>query len=79
MATESGKVTTLRGYLAERVGQVAATDDPEATLRLLVEVRDLADNLAGECVRAARAQGYTWEHVGSLVGVTKQAAQQRWG
>lgn len=79
MATESDKMTALRGYLAERVGQVAATDDAEATLRLLVEVRDLADNLAGESVRAARAQGYTWEHVGGLVGVSKQAAQQRWG
>lgn len=29
-------------------------------------------------VRAARAAGVTWTDIGELMGVTRQAAQQRW-
>lgn len=40
--------------------------------RYLFEVEDKA-------VRAARAQGRTWEEIGEAVGTTRQAAWQRFG
>jgi hypothetical protein len=50
---------------------------------------DLLDTLAGykaqvqdairESVVRARSEGMTWEQIGHSLGVTKQAAQQRYG
>jgi hypothetical protein len=54
------------------------TDEVEA----LVAVRLLRSLLHDECdVRAfnARAKGLTWEQLGRSLGMTKQAAQQRFG
>lgn len=48
-------------------------------------VRDLADQLADvqaqlwDAVREARNAGASWSDVGSALGVSKQAAQQRYG
>jgi hypothetical protein len=35
--------------------------------------------MADEAVAQLRAEGRTWEQVGAVLGVTKQAAQKRWG
>jgi hypothetical protein len=52
------------------------------------DVEGLADllSLAGELdratdatVRGLRASGYSWGEISSRLGVTRQAAQQRWG
>ena len=44
------------------------------------------DGLAGEidtatveAVRGPRACGYSWAEIGSRLGITRPAAQQRWG
>src|SRR5258708_30971800 len=37
----------------------------------------LGDNLVGHFVDAARAAGLPWSQIGTALGVTKQAAQQR--
>jgi ATP-dependent Clp protease ATP-binding subunit ClpC len=40
-------------------------------------VRDLADQLLDRYVAAARGHGRSWSEIGAVLGVTKQAAQQR--
>lgn len=40
-------------------------------------LREGAEDLEREVVEAARAAGMTWAEIGSVYGLTKQGAQQR--
>jgi hypothetical protein len=37
------------------------------------------DTAIAEAVKGLRAFGYSWAGIGSRLGITRQAAQQRWG
>lgn len=37
------------------------------------------DTAIAEAVKDLRARGYSWAEIGSRLGITRQAAQQRWG
>ena len=52
----------------DRLGAAAATAN---------ELRGLSDALLDRYVQAARADGSSWTEIGAALGVTKQAAQQR--
>jgi hypothetical protein len=73
-------VETVEGLLGE-VGARARSDDAldrlGAALGLAAELRDLGDELIDRCVAAAREQGRSWSEIGAIMGVSKQAAQQR--
>ena len=63
----------LRAY-ARRV----AHGDIEA-LTLMTDLADEIDSAISQAVKGLRAVGYSWAEIGSRLGVTRQAAQQRWG
>jgi hypothetical protein len=63
----------LRAY-ARRV----ATGDVEA-LTLMTDLAAEIDSAIGQAVTGLRGYGYSWAEIGSRLGVTRQAAQQRWG
>src|SRR3954470_1163441 len=67
--------------LAQDVVARAASDEPLMRLSAAVltaeDVRDRADELLDRFVEAARAAGHSWTEIGGVLGVTKQAAQQR--
>ena len=63
----------LRAY-SRRVGD----GDVEA-LVLMVGLAYETDAAIGEAVKGLRARGYSWAEIGSRLGITRQAAQQRWG
>ena len=63
----------LRAY-ARRV----ADGDVEA-LTLMTDLADEIDTAIGQAVTGLRAFGYSWAEIGSRLGITRQAAQQRWG
>ena len=63
----------LRAY-ARRV----ATGDVEA-LTLMTDLADEIDSAVGQAVQGLRGFGYSWAEIGSRLGITRQAAQQRWG
>ncbi len=63
----------LRAY-ARRV----ATGDVEA-LTLMTDLADEIDAAVSQAVTGLRAFGYSWAEIGSRLGITRQAAQQRWG
>jgi hypothetical protein len=55
---------------------VALGDSP-TSLRLLRDLRDDADEWLVQMVRDTVERGHTWAEVGALLGVTKQAAHER--
>ena len=63
----------LRAY-ARRV----ADGDVEA-LTLMTDLADEIDTAISQAVSGLRSFGYSWAEIGSRLGVTRQAAQQRWG
>ena len=63
----------LRAY-ARRIAQ----GDVEA-LTLLVNLGTDVENAIRDAVIGLRTHGYSWAEIGSRLGVTRQAAQQRWG
>jgi hypothetical protein len=55
--------------------------DTEA-LRTIAELTDQRDHLDGEltnAVRSARATNRSWSEIGAMLGVSKQAAQRKYG
>lgn len=63
----------LRAY-ARRV----ADGDVEA-LTLMLGLSTELDTAIGQAVTGLRVYGYSWADIGSRLGITRQAAQQRWG
>jgi len=63
----------VRAY-ARRVasGDVAALAD-------LVALAAIINDATGDAVTGLREFGYTWIEIADQLGVSKQAAQQRWG
>ena len=63
----------LRAY-SRRV----ADGDVEA-LSLMTGLAGELDAAVAEAVQGLRARGYSWAEIGTRLGITRQAAQQRWG
>jgi hypothetical protein len=63
----------LRAY-ARRV----ADGDVEALIAMTGLAAEI-DTAIGQAVTGLRAFGYSWAEIGSRLGITRQAAQQRWG
>jgi hypothetical protein len=63
----------LRAY-SRRVGN----GDVEA-LALMLGLAEEIEAAIGEAVKGLRTCGYSWAEIGSRLGVSRQAAQQRWG
>jgi len=55
-----------------------ATGDIEA-LTLMTGLAEDIDTALQHAVNGLRAHGYSWAEIGSRLGITRQAAQQRWG
>ena len=45
----------------------------------MVGLAEEIDAAIAEAVKGLRERGYSWGEIGSRLGVTRQAAQQRWG
>ena len=63
----------LRAY-ARRV----ATGDVEA-LTLMLGLSAEIDTAISQAVTGLREFGYSWAEIGARLGISRQAAQQRWG
>ncbi|MEX5636616.1 hypothetical protein [Parafrankia sp. FMc2] len=62
--------------LLDRVGELVDAR-PLAALVLLRQATGRADRLAHQAAGVARAGGTTWEDIGRALGVSRQAAQER--
>ena len=58
------------------------SEDPDASLALVLASRVAAEQtskLLQDAIAGARGAGHSWESIGRLLGVSRQAAQQRFG
>jgi hypothetical protein len=84
--TDPPSIPALSALLAEQVSVLTAAAGSPLTplpyLDLVRRARDV-DVLAGQvlklCVQQSRDAGHTWQEIGDLLGVTRQAAFQRFG
>ena len=56
-----------------------ADTDPLRHIAELAHQRDQVDSELAESVRAARAAHRSWSEIGAMLGVSKQAAQRKYG
>ena len=59
-------------------GRRVADGDVEGLVDLLSVAGEL-DRATDTAVRGLRESGYSWGEIAARLGVTRQAAQQRWG
>ena len=62
---------------APDVAEQATSQDPAVGLRAVAALRRLAEQLEALQVRNARAQGWSWDAIGALLGVSKQAVHKK--
>jgi hypothetical protein len=60
-------------------GMTAAVDstDPAEGLRAVASLRRLVEQLELLHVRRARGQGWSWQEIATVLGVTRQAVHQK--
>jgi hypothetical protein len=84
--TDSPSLIAVSAQLASQAAALAGVLSdpltPPAYLDMVRRSRDV-DDLAGQvlklCVQQSRDAGHTWQEIGDLLGVTRQAAFQRFG
>jgi hypothetical protein len=57
--------------------QAAADRDPRVGLRAVAALRRLVERLEALQVDSARARGWSWEEIGSALGVSRQAVHKK--
>ncbi|HET6732170.1 DUF3887 domain-containing protein [Mycobacterium sp.] len=81
----SGSFTMTGQQLHRQLGQILAAPvlnseiEPLDLVRAAHEIRDGAEALMASAVRQAREAGRTWQEIGEVLGVSRQAAFQRYG
>lgn len=68
-----------RNLLAYNLRAAADEMRDPADLDAYLKLQPDIDNVAITAVRSFRRRGFSWSEIGAGVGMTRQAAQQRWG
>ena len=75
---ENDEYAAFLGRVLRAYARRVAAGDVEALTLMLGLSADL-DNAIGQAVTGLRGFGYSWAEIGNRLGITRQAAQQRWG
>ena len=79
--TRARRAAALEAW-ADRVAPSDLVEADTAVLRAIAELtqqRDDIDKRLAEAVSSARAQQRTWGEIGTMLGVSKQAAHRKYG
>jgi hypothetical protein len=74
--TPLGQLLTVARADTRRAETPAAALD---ALAAVLELETFLERTTDDLALAARRDGATWEQIGSALGTSRQAAQQRWG
>lgn len=55
------------------------SQDPATSLRAVLALRRLAEQVEANAVAAARRQGWSWQEIGAALGVTRQSVHAKYG
>jgi predicted transcriptional regulator len=61
-----------------QVASAASSRDPAVGLKAVRSLRALVDRLEALQVENARDEGWTWEQIAQLLGVTRQAVHKKY-
>ena len=75
---ENGEYAAFARRVLRAYARRVADGDVEALAVMLGLAAEIDDAIA-QAVTGLRASGYSWAEIGSRLGITRQAAQQRWG
>jgi DNA-directed RNA polymerase specialized sigma24 family protein len=62
-----------------QLAQEAGSADPAVGLRAVAALRELAERLEAGHVAKAREQGWSWQEIASVIGVSRQAVHKKYG
>ena len=77
-AVENGEYAAFAHRILTAYAHRIASGDLES-LPLLTALATDIDTAIGQAVTGLHAFGYSWADIAARLGVTRQAAQQRWG
>jgi hypothetical protein len=55
------------------------SEDPAMGLRAVLALRRLAEQVEANQVAAARRQGWSWQQIGDVLGITRQSVHAKYG
>jgi hypothetical protein len=55
------------------------SEDPAIGLRAVLALRRLAEQVEANQVAAARRQGWSWQQIGDVLGITRQSVHAKYG
>jgi hypothetical protein len=75
---ENGEYAAFARRILRAYARRVAEGDVEALI-MMTGLADEIDTAISQAVKGLREFGYSWAEIGARLGVTRQAAQQRWG
>src|SRR5690242_3495638 len=75
---ENDEYAAFLGRVLAAYARRVAAGDVEA-LTLMLGLSEQVDTAIAQAVTGLRGVGYSWAEIGNRLGITRQAAQQRWG
>lgn len=76
MTIETPEYAAMLRRMIRRYGERVGDDDP-IDLTEMLAVRDAFDAAIAEAVAGQRERGYSWREIGEALGITREAAWQR--
>jgi DNA-directed RNA polymerase specialized sigma24 family protein len=76
--TENDEYAVFARRILRAWARRVAAGDVDAIADMAAAARELDDAMR-EAVTGLRGTGYSWAEIATRLGVTRQAAQQRWG
>ncbi len=77
-AVENGEYAAFARRILRAYARRISAGDIDALADIIVLAADVEDAIR-QAVTGLRGSGYSWAEIGTRLGVTRQAAQQRWG
>ena len=78
LITEDPEYAAFARRILRAYGRRIAAGDVEA-LTNMISLSHEIDSAIQQAVNGLRDSGYSWAEISSRLGITRQAAQQRWG